>query len=170
MKKSKSENTLTNENIKLQKSMGCSKEVLRGKLIVLQAFLKKKKSQISSLTNHRVVNQSQQKEGSNKDNMRGNKIQTSKKKGMRTRRFFLKRQTKFINFQPSSPRREDTINKINERREITVNTRDIKKLPTNWMAPEKKGNFLKIYNLPRLNQEEPDRDKLGRLELIYVHY
>ena len=34
-------------------------------------------------------------------------------------------------------------------------------MPTNWMAQRKKGNFLKIYNRPRLNQEELDRDKLG---------
>ena len=28
-------------------------------------------------------------------------------------------------------------------------------------GPEKIDTFLKVYNLPRLNQEEPDRDKLG---------
>ena len=154
--------------------MDAAKEVLRGKFIAIQAYLKKQEnSQINNLTLHlkevEKEDQTKPKVSRRKEIIRAeiNEIETKKTiaKINKTKSWFFEKinNTDKPLVRLIKKKRERTqINKIrNEKGEVSTDTteiqrimRDYKQLYANKMDNlEEMDKFLEKHNLPRLNQE-----------------
>ncbi|KAF6372017.1 hypothetical protein mRhiFer1_009756 [Rhinolophus ferrumequinum] len=173
------------ENTMTQNLWDAAKAVLRGKLIAMQAYLKKQeKSLINSLSSHlRDLEKEQQNKpkGSTRKEIikiraEINEIETRKtiQKFNESKSSFLEKINKIDKplARLIKKKRERTqINKIrSERGEVTTDTTEIQKTLRNYYEQlyankldnlEDMDNFLEAYNLPRLTQEETEN--LNRL-------
>ena len=167
-----------NENTMIQNLWDAAKEVLRGKFIAIQAYLKKQeKSQIKNLTLHlkelEKEEQTKPKISRRKEILKIraeiNEIETKKTiaKINKTKSWFFEKinridkpLARFIR-----KKRESTqLNKNrNEKEEVTIDTGEIQSILRDYYKQiyankmdnlEKMAKFLERYNLPRLNQEE----------------
>ena len=170
-----------NENMIIQNLWNAAKAFLRGKFIVIQAYLRKlEKSQVNNLLLH--LKQLEKEQTKPKVSRRKeiikiraeiNEIETKKKnpteKINETKSGFSEKINKID--KPlaglNKKKRERTqINKIrNEKEEVTINTTEIQRTITYYYRQlyankmdnlEEMDKFLERYNVPRLNQEETE--------------
>ena len=160
--------------------MGCSKSILRGKFIAIQAYLRKpEKAQINKLTLHLKQlkrEQTRPKVSRRKEIIKIraeiNEIETKKtiEKINETKSWFFEKINKIDKplARLIKQKRERTqINKIrNEKGEVTMDITEIQRIMRYYYMPlyankterpEEMDKFLEKYNLPRLNQDEREK-------------
>ena len=173
--------TNDNENTTIQNLWDAAKAVLRGKIIAIQAYLKKKKekSQVNNLTLHLMElekeEQTKPKVSRRKEIIKNraeiNEIEAKKTivNINKTKSWFFEKINKIdkpLTRLIKKKRERTQVNEIrNEKREVTTDTAEIqsilrdyyKQLYANKMDNlEEMDKFLERYNLPRLNQEETE--------------
>ena len=169
-----------NENTTTQNLWDAVKAVLRGRFIVIQAYLKKQeKSQINNLTLHKKATrkrrneepQDQQKE-INLKNQGINKCKRNRRDHSKNQQsWFFERINKIdkpLARLIKKQREKNQINKIrNENGEITTDNTEIHSIIRDYQQLyankkdnlEEMENFLEKYNFPKLNQEEIENNR-----------
>ena len=174
--------------------MGCSKSVIKGKFIAIEAYLKKHEtSQINNLTLHlkeiEKEEQTKPKVSRRKEiiniGAEANEIETKKTitKVNKTKSWFFEKINKIdkplAKLIKKKKRERTQISKIrNEKGEVTTDTTEIQSILRDYYKQhyankmdrlEEMGKFLERYNLPRLNQEEikklTDQSQVMKLKL-----